>query len=288
MKKLLVCIAIAFSLPFFQSCTDGNELKKLKEENSKLQSELTQRDATVDDMFKSFDNIEANLAEIRAKQMIVAKSANGTSEVAPDIREQITTDIQLINDLLEKNKQTIANLRSQLKKSKMKIKHFEEVIAKLEKQIQEKDTEIADLKDRLEKLNFTVAELNATVENVSQESAKKTEVISQQTEELNSAWYVIGTAKELQSKNIITREGGVIGIGKRSKVSKELTDEYFTKIDVRKVTEITIAAKNAKVLSSHPANSFQLVENGKVTNSISIKDAKRFWNLTKYLVIEVE
>jgi len=287
MKKL--AWILLFVLPFMHSCTDDSEVKRLQEENNKLQTELTKRDATVDDMFKSFDNIEANLAEIRAKQMLVGKSTgNGTAEVTPDAREQITNDIQAINELLEKNKQTISSLRAQLKKSKMKIKHFEEVIAKLEKQIQEKDAEIVELKDKLEKLNFTVAELNTKVETVTQESNQKTEVISQQTEQINAAWYVIGTAKELLSKNIITREGGVIGIGKSSKVSKELTDDYFTKIDIRKVTEITIAAKNAKILSSHPQNSYELNKNGKIANSISIKDAKRFWNITKYLVIEVE
>jgi predicted nucleic acid-binding Zn-ribbon protein len=286
MKRLLILLAIM--LPMVYSC-NNSEVEKLKEENTKLQSELTKRDATVDDMFKSFDNIEANLAEIRAKQMVVGQATgNGTSEVKPDVREQITNDIQMINDLLEKNKQTISNLRSQLKKSKMKIKHFEDVIAKLEKQIAEKDAEIIELKDKLEKLNFTVTELNAKVETITQESNQKTEVISQQTEELNSAWYVIGTAKELQAKNVITREGGVVGIGKSSKLSKEMNTEYFTKIDIRKVTEITIAAKKAKVLSNHPQSSFELKLNGKSIDRILVKDYKRFWSISKYLVVEVE
>lgn len=287
MKKLLLFIAMA--LPFIQGCTDKSEVKRLQEENSRLQTEMTKRDSTVNDMFKSFDNIEANLAEIRAKQMLVGKATgNGTSEVAPDAREQITNDIQAINDLLDKNKQTISRLQSQLKKSNMKIKHFEEVIAKLQKQIEEKDAEIAELKDKLEKLNFTVTELNAKVETVTQESNQKTEVISQQTEEMNAAWYVMGTAKELQSKKIITREGGVIGIGKSSKLSKEMTADYFTKIDIRKVTEITIASKNIKILTSHPQSAYELQKNGKVIDRIIIKDAKRFWNLSKYLVIEIE
>lgn len=287
MKKLLWSIVLI--LPLMYSCKDNSEIKRLQEENSKLQSEITKRDSTVNDMFKSFDNIEANLAEIRAKQMMVGKATNnGTSEVAPDSREQITNDIQAINDLLDKNKQTISRLQAQLKKSKMKIKHFDEVIAKLQKQIEEKDVEIKELKDKLEKLNFTVTELNAKVETVTQESNQKSEVINQQTEELNTAWYVLGTAKELLAKKIITREGGVIGIGKSSKLSKELTEDYFTKIDVRKVTEITIASKNVKVLTTHPQSSYELHKNGKVIDRLIIKDAKRFWNLSKHLVIEIE
>ncbi len=287
MKKCLIILAII--LPFLQSCTDNSEIKKLQEENNRLQGEITKRDSTVNDMFKSFDNIESNLAEIRAKQMLVGKATgDGTSEVSSDSRDQITNDIQMINDLLEQNKQTIARLKSQMKKSNMKIKHFEEVIAKLQKQIEEKDAEIVELKDKLEKLNFTVTELNAKVETVTQESTQKTEVINQQTEELNSVWYVIGTTKELQAKKIITREGGFVGLGKISKLSKEMTDEYFTKIDLRKVTEITIASKSAKILTNHPQSSYELHKNGKTIDKIIIKDAKRFWNLSKYLVLEVE
>lgn len=287
MKKCLIALAII--LPFLQSCTNDSEIKKLQEENNRLQGEILKRDSTVNDMFKSFDNIESNLAEIRAKEMLVGKaSGNGTSEVAPDVREQITNDIQLINDLLEQNKQTISRLKAQMKKSNMKIKHFEEVIAKLQKQIEEKDAEIIELKDKLEKLNFTVTELNAKVETITQESTQKTEVINQQTEELNSVWYVIGTTKELQAKKIITREGGFVGLGKISKLSKEMTEEYFTKIDLRKVTEITIAAKSVKVLTNHPLSSYELHKSGKTIDKIIIKDAKRFWNLSKYMVLEVE
>lgn len=287
MKKCLIILAII--LPFLQSCTNDSEIKKLQEENNRLQGEITKRDSTVNDMFKSFDNIESNLAEIRAKEMLVGKATgNGTSEVAPDARDQITNDIQMINDLLEQNKQTISRLKAQMKKSNMKIKHFEEVIAKLQKQIEEKDAEIIELKDKLEKLNFTVTELNTKVETITQESTQKTEVINQQTEELNSVWYVIGTTKELQAKKIITREGGFVGLGKISKLSKEMTEEYFTKIDMRKVTEITIAAKSVKVLTNHPQSSYELHKSGKTIDKIIIKDAKRFWNLSKYLVLEVE
>lgn len=287
MKKCLIILAII--LPFMQSCTNDSEVKKLQEENNRLQGEITKRDSTVNDMFKSFDAIESNLAEIRAKEMLVGKATgDGTSEVSPDSRDQITNDIQLINDLLEQNKQTISRLKAQMKKSNMKIKHFEEVIAKLQKQIEEKDAEIVELKDKLEKLNFTVTELNAKVETVTQESTQKTEVINQQTEEMNSVWYVIGTTKELQAKKIITREGGFVGLGKISKLSKEMTDEYFTKIDLRKVTEITIASKSAKILTNHPQSSYELRKNGKIFDKIIIKDAKRFWNLSKYLVLEVE
>ncbi len=287
MKKLIYVAMLC--MPIIFGCTDKKELNQLKEENNRLQSELGKRDSTVNDMFKSFGDIEENLSQIRAKQMVVGQSTAGKSgELSTDSRDRITQEIQMINDLIEQNKKTINNLRAQLKKSNMKIGAFEKIIKNLEKQIEEKDAEIASLKDKLEKLNFTVEELNAKVENLNTESTQKTEVITKQTEEIHTAWYVIGNSKELVSKNIIIRKGGVIGIGKTSRIAKDMNTDYFTKVDTRKVTEIPIASKKAQVLSTHPQNSFELVMNGKTFEKLIIKDSKRFWSISKYLIIEVE
>ena len=44
--------------------------------------------------------------------------------------------------------------------------------------------------------------------------AKKDDKISTQTYEMNKAFYVCGTYKELKAKGLLTKEGGFIGLGK--------------------------------------------------------------------------
>lgn len=39
-------------------------------------------------------------------------------------------------------------------------------------------------------------------------------IIEQQTNEMNTAWYVVGTSKELEDQGVVTHTGGLIGIGK--------------------------------------------------------------------------
>lgn len=287
MKKIAALTLI--SLMFFTSC-NNDEVARLKEENSKLYDEIENRDKTVNDMFKSMNDIEQNLYEIRAKEMII-KQASTSSEVSQDssdVRDRITQEIQSINELLEINKQTISKLRKQMKSANIKIVELEKTIAKLTKQMEEKDQEIAELKDKLEKLNFTVEELNTKVETLTQEKDQQTEVIEKQTEEINTAWYAFGTKNELFNKKIITRQGGVVGIGKSSKLSSEMNTEYFTKIDMRKTTEITIMAKEATLLSTHPSGSYEFKMNNKTFERLIIKDPKKFWSITKYLVIETK
>lgn len=287
MKKIIYLSIL--SLFIFTSC-NNDEVKRLKEENSKLYDEIENRDKTVNDMFKSMNDIEQNLYEIRAKEMVIKQASNSTevNQDSSDVRDRITKEIQSINELLEINKQTISKLRKQMKTANIKITELEKTIAKLTKQMEEKDQEIAELKDKLEKLNFTVEELNTKVETLTQEKDAQTEVIEKQTEEINAAWYAFGTKNELFNKNIITRQGGVVGIGKSSKLSSDMNTDYFTKIDIRKTTEITLMAKEVNILSTHPAGSYEFKMRDKTYDKLIIKDPKKFWSITKYLVVETK
>lgn len=286
MKKIQLLLII--SLFAFTSC-NNDEVKRLKEENKRLYEQIDERDKTVNDMFKSLNEIEQNLYEIRAKEMIIKKASSvEIPEDDTDVRDRITQEMQLINDLVEKNKKQMSQLKNQMKQSNIKIIELEKTIDKLNRQIEERDQEISELKNRLETLNFTVEELNTQIESLHEEKAAQTEVIEKQTEEINSAWFVFGSKNELVTKNIITRQGGIVGIGKSSKISSDMNLEYFTKIDVRKTTEIPLMTKEANILSTHPADSYELKVNNKTVERLIIKDYKRFWSITKYLVIETK
>lgn len=286
MKRIPLLLIIPLFI--FSSC-NNDEVKRLKDENKRLYEEIDTRDKTVNDMFKSLNEIEQNLYEIRSKEMII-KNASSTEIPADDsdIRERITQEMQLINDLVEKNKKQMDQLKKQMKNSNVKIIELEKTIDKLNRQIEERDVQISDLKTRLETLNFTVEELNTQISSLAEEKASQSETIEKQTEEINSGWFVFGTKNELVEKNIINRTGGIIGIGKTSKISADMNLKYFTKIDVRKTTEIPLMVKDAKILSTHPADSYELKMNNKTAERIVIKDQKKFWSITKYLIIETK
>ena len=110
---------------------------------------------------------------------------------------------------------------------------------------------------------------------------------TQKTEELNTAFYAFGTSKELVKQGVLTKEGGFIGIGKAAKLKDDFNKSYFTKVDITKVLSISILAKKAKLITSHPASSYKFVGEGKV-DKLEITDSKEFWSVSKYLVIVVE
>jgi hypothetical protein len=110
--------------------------------------------------------------------------------------------------------------------------------------------------------------------------------LQQQTQELNRAYFAIGSRKELVDNNIITREGGFLGIGRSNKVRADLNHDFFTRLDMTKDFEITIAGNNPQLITSHPSDTYEIGLDDDV-NVLYIKNADRFWGTSKYLVIQV-
>jgi hypothetical protein len=106
---------------------------------------------------------------------------------------------------------------------------------------------------------------------------------------LNEISYVIGTKSELLENGVLTKEGGIIGIGKARKLSNELNVDYFTKSSKTKFKSLILGFKSIKIITSHPKNSYKLTEGEKERiDSLIILDKSSFWKNSKYLVIEVK
>ena len=106
--------------------------------------------------------------------------------------------------------------------------------------------------------------------------------------EKNTAYYIVGTRKNLIEQKIIKRKGGFLGIGKRSAVSSDSDLQNYTKIDIRKVTEVKLSGKKIKILTSHPSGSYKLIGDAKKPTAIQINNPSEFWQKSKFLVIEID
>jgi len=185
----------------------------------------------------------------------------------------------------------VAELTSKLSKSNKHAKELQLMIDNLNKSIDEKNAQIAQLTDELGKLNIQVkdlnvkvADLNTNVNNLTTDNQKKQADIDAKTEALNTAYYVIGTNRELKDKKIITGAGGFIGIGRTKNVMANLNMNDFTKVDITKVSEIPVMKKKVNIVTNHPTSSYR-IEGNKTVDKIVITNAKEFWSLSKVLVI---
>jgi len=268
----------------FTSCGDKEKevnplADSLKSVNSELGGKLNEKEAALQEFIGAFNEIQGNLNEIKEKEKIVT-SASSTGDVKSK-EDQIKEDIQSIYDLMQKNKSRINTLSRKLKDSNLKLQGLEKMIENLQNSLNQKDTEISELKSKIESLNIELTNLNTNYQAVETESAQK-------TEELNTAFYAIGTSKELIEKNVLTREGGFIGIGKTTKVKDDFNRDYFTKVNVQQINSINIGAKKAKLVTTHPQSSYKIVGDKKSVEKIEITNSKDFWSASKYLVIVIE
>lgn len=283
LKLFLVAAVITASSLFTISC-GGSEKQanpladSLSGVNGELSGQLTEKEVALQEFVNSFNAIQENLNAIKEKEKIVtAHSQNGDVKSK---EQAIQEDIQAIYDLMSKNKSRISSLSKKLKDSKSKITGLEQMIETLQAQIDAKDGEISTLKAQLESKNIELSNIVMNLETAEAESSAK-------TEKINTAYYAFGTSKELKEKNVITKEGGFIGMGKSTKLKEDFNKDYFTKIDASQVTSIKIGAKKAKIVTSHPSSSYKLIGE-KTVERIDILNVEDFWSNSKYLVIITE
>lgn len=294
MKKILFVFLVPVMLLTLSCNKQKAEIERLKQKNDSLLAIGFAKDTTVMSYVRAFNEIQSNLDSIKQKENIISQNTQGGTELQANAKDQVTSDINAIYLLLQKNREIVAQLRSKLKKSDVRIVELEQLIETLNKQIEAKDVEISDLKDQLAKLNIKVeglssqvSNLNKTVNDLSSDNQSKQQTINEKTSELNTAYYVVGTTKELKEKKIITKEGGFIGLGKSKTVKSDFDKTYFTKVDITKLQGLPIFKKKATLLTTHPAGSFSLVGK-KAVDSLVIKNYAEFWSASKYLVIVAE
>ncbi len=283
MRKIIYLFAL---LLFITACGGGNKQGVLSVEDS-LKAvaggravRIHDQDSSIQSFIQGFNEIQNNLDLIKEKEKIVSSSSKDP-EIRKSKEEQIVADIQSIYDIMNKNKQRLASMKSKLKESNKRNDELEKFITRLTAEIEEKDAQINDLKAQLEKMNVEMTNLNLNYQEATQESAVK-------TEKLNTAFFVFGTSKELIKNNVLTKEGGFVGMGKTAKMKEDFNKGYFTKIDISNTSEITLGAKKAKLVTTHPAGSYKIEGAKGKAEKLVIVNAEEFWSASKYLVIVVD
>jgi len=250
-------------------------------------TQLTQRDSVINDWLLTFDQIEKDMNLIKEKENIITVSSS-ESEFSKDKRGQVLEDIKYINTLLDNNKKKIASLSAQLKNSGGMIKGLQARVASLEMNIKQYEADITGLKETLVKKDFEIGQLNEQMTALEQSVSLKDEKIYVQAVKLNEAYFTSGTYRELKDKGIVTKVGGFLGFGRRESMARDLNDTLFARVDARELKTIPINARNAKLITRHPSDSYTLVqENPKMISYLEIKDPEQFWKNSRYAVVEI-
>jgi hypothetical protein len=281
---LLIAVFIAFSL---YKHDHKLLLSQMETQKNAFTEKITSRDSSIGEWVTTFGEIEKNIALIKEKEHIISTNSS-TGELSTKNKQQILDDIKYINTLLEQNKKKIALLNSQLNKSGGTIKGLQNTITGLEASVKQSESDITDLKATLLTKKFEIEQLNTEKTELQGSIVQKDEKIKTQTYEMNKAFFACGTFKELKAKGLLTKEGGFIGLGKTKTIAASFPDSSFKQIDITVLKSIPINSKSAKLISEHPANSYQFIrDKDKKIESIEITDPIQFWKISKYAVVEI-
>ena len=283
MKKLFFMVCCAALL--MTGCKDGKNAPGLAsvQQTDSLNDVIAQKDSEINEMMGTLNDIEEGFRLINEAENRVAllKNGEGTSK-----KQNLKENIQFIAERMKQNRELIAKLQKQLESSTLKVGQLKKTIDNLTAQLEEKDKQLLALREELDKkdihiseLDETIGNLNTNVSNLSADNQQKAETINAQDKQLNTAWYVFGTKKELKGQHIL--EGGKVMNGNFNK-------NYFTKVDIRNTTEIKLYSKSAKLLTAHPASSYSLTHDASKQYVLRITNPQIFWSTSKYLVVLVK
>ena len=282
-KTLLFCICL--TLLTFVGCKNDTKVPVASniQQNDSSQKIIAVKDNEINDMMETLNQIQDGFREINEAEnrVNIVKDGEGSNR-----RQQLMENIRFIANTMKENRTLIAKLRQQLRESSYRGEQFKKTIDNLVQELESKDQQLRQLRAELDAKDIHISELDATINtlntNVSDlkdENQKKDETINTQDKQLNTAWYVFGTKKELKEQRII--DGDKV-------LESNFNKSYFTKIDIRVDKEIKLVSKYAKILTMHPSGSYTLQRNANKQYVLRITNPQIFWSTSKYLVVLVK
>ncbi|NBC16208.1 MAG: hypothetical protein GVY18_02705 [Bacteroidetes bacterium] len=265
-------------------------VQQLETENAALQAATERKD----DIFQAYSGLInqtlRDLEGLTEREGILRQIRIDVEEGQADSQGGLRT----IEDRLNDNLAAIENYIRESKRQRDELRQMLE--QREEEQLPQADLE--RMQTTIERLSALVDEKERTIAALRRETNRllaRVDTLRQQNDslatrntELRQAFYVIGTDEDLERKGIIQKDGGVLGIGKTTRID-QLDRKHFSTADVS-LAEIFIGwdLEDYTILSDHRGSeqlyAFQQ-RDGEVY--LSIANPEAFWQISRYLVVEI-
>ena len=287
---MIVIVILLMSWAGFYSFYKNEQKKEVVMRNDQREAFIQivdKRDSVINDWILTFNQIERDVQIIKEKENFVTLNSGG--ELSKDDKTRVLEDMKYINTLIDANKKKLSVLNDQLKKSGGVIKGLQDKITLLDSTLAQNELEISNLKTVVMKKETEITKLDSTVKDMRITIEEKNMTIITQIDELNKAFVITGTFKELKTRGLMTKTGGFIGLGKNKSIKPNFSDSLFTQVDISTIKSILVDARSAKLISEHPMGSYNIIYEGKSKVSrIEITNPQQFWKISKYAVVEIK
>jgi len=262
------------------------QLSQNQNDRTTLQQSIAERDAFIEEVMHSVNDVYSDLEKARAKEALVKKGSGLTEGPAQftnaEARQKLLSVIADIGSGLKENRQKIASLQSKIKGLGTQIASLNTLVENLKASLKEREESIAQFEARVQGLEATVAEKTKAI-------AEKEETIETQRKSMNTGYFVVGTRAELAEKGIIQDEGGFLWglLGSTTVLSSGFDGSQFTPLDRTKDMKIQVHGHIDEILPRRKADFFAMLDEGKENSELTIVNPDKFWQ-DRYLVIIVD
>ena len=257
MKKFAFITLCAMCIASICTSCNNGKLQEAENQNAVLSDSIAGITAAQDSLIVLLTEVTNGVSQIKEMEKII--NSTDFNRETPSQKESILSDMQLIAEALKNQ------------------------VAQQAAEIETLQAALKDANVKIEDLTNQVSNLNTTVENVtSQRDAAEQEAV-RIANELNTCYYVIGSNKELKANNIIQKKF----LGKTKVMEGYYDLSYCTKADKRSLTEIPLHSAKAKVMTKQPAGSYEIIDKDGV-KTLRITNATKFWELSNFLVIQID
>ncbi|MDG1238984.1 MAG: hypothetical protein P8N69_08745 [Flavobacteriales bacterium] len=238
-------------------------------------------DSIVNQYALYIQKIKENIKEINKQELAINNSKKNLDFITKDTLD-IINSIRILSSKLLENETMIAELNTAVSLEKSKNSEFAIKVSSLSVEIAKSNREVYFLREEL-------SSMNASFEAIFNKYTLQNKKINKLNDKLNEVAYAIGTKSELLNNNVLTKSGGLIGIGKSRKLNSNMNTNYFTYSTKQDVNSIILGYKTIRVMTSHPSESYTFSDNNNdIIDSLVIIDKSLFWKNSKFLVLEVK
>lgn len=290
MKRKIILSALAVLC--LTACTSKKE-QQMKEQmlRDSFQSVIRDQGNQVETLLAQITEIDDNLNTIASKYDELQTLAIQDGDINQSKAQSIGAKINAIAELLAKDKEKIASLEANLSSQKNSFAANNRLKTKLEemnKRVEEQENQIASLTQQLQEKNVALDGLNAEVKKLQAENKKNKSVMAELEDERYTAYFIVGTKKELKKAGVIDSKGGFIGIGKTLVLANNGAIDNMQKIDMRNISEIPLTGKKVQIITPHAKSSYSLTGDESKPASIVIESIEEFWRSSRCLVIMIK
>ena len=298
-NKLTALIAL-IGIVAFTSCEDVKRPTPVRE---RINVTPPSREAeAISQLTASIDEISANLDAISSQEAMLCKTtehANKKSKIIQQIRglgallkEKQNQIDKLLNEKVKKvdapavSNPTIDNLYKVIDFLSSQLKEKGDCVTQLEQVASRKDVTVDQLKyivmnqtnsvDAM-RYRFNMAALER---EYAQLKAKEKQRIKEDKES-DKVYYIIANKETLKEKGLLKTS-----LFSKKVDNNNVTKDLFTEANSKELKTLTINSLSPKLLSQNPEGSYTLTENEDGTTTLTITDAEKFWNVSRYLIIQ--